>query len=204
LFLEMPSFSYIIPRKRPRTTPVVATFAVICCCIIIISTTVISFRTMSKRLVAVWEPLASDTFARSSHTVNVVGRKAILVGGETQPRVPLPDAAVLALSLDSADGSASHPNDAAQKSSPKPAARVGAATATVGKDVYLFGGRGGKDMTPLEGPDKGPWKLDTVKNEWELLENKGDEPVGRSYHTLATDGNVNALYNHDLGLTLND
>jgi hypothetical protein len=55
---------------------------------------------MSRRLVTLWEPLLPDLFARSSHTVNVIGTKAYLVGGETEPRVPLPDGAMVSLGLD--------------------------------------------------------------------------------------------------------
>jgi hypothetical protein len=46
-------------------------------------------------------------------------------------------------------------------------------------------------MTPLEGAEKGPWRFDPRKDEWELLAgDKGQVPEGRSYHTLVSDGKV--------------
>jgi hypothetical protein len=78
----------------------------------------------------------------------------------------------------------------ASKSSSWPAPRVGAASTVIGSDIYLWGGRGGKEMNPLSGGEEGPWRFDTISEEWTKLESKGDKPEERSYHTLTNDGVV--------------
>ncbi|UPL00651.1 hypothetical protein LCI18_011585 [Fusarium solani-melongenae] len=73
-----------------------------------------------------------------------------------------------------------------------PAPRVGHATAVIGSRIFLFGGRGGPDMTPLDEAGR-VWVFDTRSNNWSYLDPapvvKGGSiiphPAPRSYHTAA-------------------
>lgn len=76
-----------------------------------------------------------------------------------------------------------------------PAPRVGHATAVIGSRIFLFGGRGGPDMKPLDEAGR-VWIFDTRSNTWTFLDpapaipggNIVPQPGPRSYHTAtATD-----------------
>jgi Galactose oxidase, central domain len=72
--------------------------------------------------------------------------------------------------------------------------RVGAAAAVIKDVIYIWGGRGGKDMAPLHNGSN-IHAFDTIKSEWNALElTKGYEPEDRSYHTLVT--SQDKLYLH--------
>lgn len=71
-----------------------------------------------------------------------------------------------------------------------PAPRVGHATAVIGSRIFLFGGRGGPDMKPLDEAGR-VWIFDTRSNTWTYLDpapaipggNIVPQPAPRSYHT---------------------
>lgn len=71
-----------------------------------------------------------------------------------------------------------------------PEPRVGHATAVIGSRIFLFGGRGGPDMKPLEEGGR-VWVFDTRTSEWSFLDPapavKGGaivpHPPARSYHS---------------------
>lgn len=73
-----------------------------------------------------------------------------------------------------------------------PAPRVGHATAVIGSRIFLFGGRGGPDMKPLEEAGR-VWVFDTRSHHWSYLDPipavKGGtitlHPLPRSYHCAA-------------------
>jgi hypothetical protein len=67
----------------------------------------------------------------------------------------------------------------------KPDPRVGATSVFDGGNLYVWGGRGGIDMAPMDPKQSGVWKGQLLQNEviWEKLEGKGDEPVARSFHS---------------------
>ena len=76
-----------------------------------------------------------------------------------------------------------------------PEARVGHATASIGNRIFMFGGRGGPDMKPLEENGR-VWIFNTRSNDWSFLDPvpavKGGtiipHPSARSYHcATATD-----------------
>lgn len=77
--------------------------------------------------------------------------------------------------------------EAYKKDVPQP--RVGHATASIGSRIFLFGGRGGPDMKPLEEAGR-VWVFDTRANTWSHLDPvpavKGGtiipHPAARSYH----------------------
>ncbi|WYZ41599.1 hypothetical protein EsH8_V_000494 [Colletotrichum jinshuiense] len=73
-----------------------------------------------------------------------------------------------------------------------PGPRVGHATAVIGSRIFLFGGRGGPDMTPLEEGGR-VWVFDTRTNTWAYLDPVPPAPgvtilpmpSPRSYHSSA-------------------
>jgi N-acetylneuraminic acid mutarotase len=63
--------------------------------------------------------------------------------------------------------------------------------------IYLFSGRGGVDMAPLE-DDGVLWVLDPMKKGWKQLTQENPDapkPVGRSYHAMTSNGE-DTLYVH--------
>ncbi|KAF4334767.1 nitrile-specifier 5 [Fusarium beomiforme] len=74
-----------------------------------------------------------------------------------------------------------------------PASRVGHATAVIGSRIFLFGGRGGPDMRPLNEGGR-VWVFDTRSNTWTYLDPAPvvpggaivPQPAPRSYHTATS------------------
>ncbi|KAL4971362.1 hypothetical protein BDW66DRAFT_146263 [Aspergillus desertorum] len=140
---------------------------------------------------AAWKRLLSDaSIQRSSQTLSVVGTNAFVYGGELRPREPV-DSAVYRISV----GSDTVPETAISTITGLPNAppsRVGAASTTVAGKVYIFSGRGGTAMAPIE--EKGAfWVFDpsTGNGEWSRIhpaDSQAPYPVGRSYHALTSDG----------------
>ena len=134
-------------------------------------------------LIASWTslnltPAATQTLTRSSHALIAHAGKAYIFGGELRARIPV-DGAMHTLDLSSGQHSSIQIANSAEAPSP----RVGTALAKVGDALYLWGGRGGKEMKPLSGE---LWKFELGRNEskWEKLATKGDQPEERSYHVL--------------------
>ncbi|TDZ58572.1 Nitrile-specifier protein 5 [Colletotrichum sidae] len=73
-----------------------------------------------------------------------------------------------------------------------PSPRVGHASAVIGSRIFVFGGRGGPDMTPLEEAGR-VWVFDTRTNTWSFLDPVPPAPgvlnlpmpSPRSYHSAA-------------------
>ncbi|KAF5861534.1 hypothetical protein ETB97_012860 [Aspergillus alliaceus] len=138
---------------------------------------------------AVWTKLLSDdAIRRSSQTLSVIGDDVYIYGGELRPREPV-DSAVYRIAL---DGNKALDNrlSATTGTSSAPQPRVGAASTTIGGIVYVFSGRGGTAMTPLE--EQGSfWGFDPSASTWSQVKPADPHspyPVGRSYHTLTTNG----------------
>ncbi|GAA5898130.1 hypothetical protein JCM6882_003333 [Rhodosporidiobolus microsporus] len=133
-------------------------------------------------LKALWKPLAAvDTLQRSSHGLAVVQNTAYVFGGELKPRTPV-DASITTIDL----SAGSVETLSASSSSLWPASRVGHTfTAASDGKVYLWGGRGGKDMSSFSG-DTSIWRFDPTMKGWEELETKGDQPEARSFHTMTS------------------
>ena len=134
-------------------------------------------------LIASWTPLslttaAAQTLTRSSHALIAHAGKAYIFGGELKPRIPV-DGTLHTVDLSSGQ----HNSIQIADSTEAPAPRVGTAIAKLGDALYLWGGRGGKEMKPLSG-DLWKFELGRKEGKWEKLAIKGDQPEDRSYHVL--------------------
>jgi hypothetical protein len=147
--------------------------------------------------------------ARSSHSLTATHEGLFLLyGGELEPRKPV-DTAVTATDESQVVKGSVHSftlKDGKNpwvvlSTKPHPAAvpepRVGATTVwdKATGSLYLWGGRGGVDMAPLEREQAGVWKghIDQTSPrfiEWERLSasNEDNSPAPRSYHTAVTYG----------------
>ena len=135
------------------------------------------------------------TKARSSHCLTVTNNCRLLVyGGELLPRKPV-DGSLHLFDLNSrsvkSEDSWSSLSSSAATSSETPDPRVGATTVwdPVSESLYLWGGRGGIDMTPLSGNQAGVWRGQIKAGfpesvEWKRLKavNEHEAPEPRSYH----------------------
>ncbi|KAG2360760.1 hypothetical protein BDR07DRAFT_1451869 [Suillus spraguei] len=164
-----------------------------------------------------WTCLSSlSTKARSSHCAAIANKGTLLLyAGEFQPRKPV-DGDVHVFDLNNAAQQSVADNAGLWRtlSAPsKPEPRVGATAVFDGGNLYMWGGRGGVDMTPLVPKQSGIWKGQILQNEviWEKLEGMGDEPVTRSFHASVmangklyihagcpTSGRLSTLHSYDL------
>ena len=151
---------------------------------------------MAAPIKATWHLLAqSDALKRSSHTLFAASDDLIVFSGELEPRKPVDNR------LYHVPVTSSNPEAQGQVTlmSPPgaPSPRVGAASAVLNGRAYLFSGRGGEAMAPLE--DRGAlWCFDQSRLRWSKIEPGDAEtpcPEGRSYHAMASDGR-DAIFVH--------
>jgi hypothetical protein len=131
--------------------------------------------------------LSAEAIRRSSHTLSVQNSKVIIFGGEQSPRLPVDNNLYVidAGSKEPVIKTIDPPSDA-------PSPRVGAAATTVSStgDVFLFSGRGGKEMTPLaESSPSSIWSLPKNSTSWTAISPPATSPYPepRSYHSLTSD-----------------
>ncbi|OAA35462.1 Kelch repeat protein [Beauveria brongniartii RCEF 3172] len=143
---------------------------------------------------AKWSRLvATQRLYRSSQTVTVVGQKAYIFGGELVPRQPVDnkfDIVEISPASESSTWTLVPPTEA-------PVPRVGSASTTIEDKIWIFSGRGGLDMKPVE--EHGAfWCHDPKASSW-LLVKPADEvapyPAGRSYHCVTSNG-TNKIFLH--------
>ena len=136
---------------------------------------------------AIWKRIPTDVhLPRSSHSLSIIKGRGYVFGGEIEPRNPVDNhvhvftipvsendivdhQVVLPVSIDHSD---------------VPSGRVGHTAATIDARIYIFGGRGGKSMQPLE--ERGRvWVFDTKRSRWTHLDPKNGSPFppARSYHS---------------------
>jgi len=138
-------------------------------------------------LKAKWERIDAPPLPRSSHTISVVAGRAYIFGGEITPREPVDnDMHVITLPYDSLSSAdyRSIPAKPEIAGSEVPEKRVGHTAGVIGERIFIFGGRGGKDMKPLE--EKGRvWVYDTRSDAWSYLDPMPGTPYpeARSYHS---------------------
>ncbi|KAF1991865.1 galactose oxidase, partial [Aulographum hederae CBS 113979] len=142
-----------------------------------------------------WRRLASsEGLQRSSHVVAASHDELVVFGGEVKPRQPV-DNKLYAISLK--EKSTEIPDvkilDAPRQS---PSPRVGSASTTLKNRAYLFSGRGGEAMSPID-EEGAIWMLNLSSKAWSYITpNEGSKyPQARSYHALTSDGN-DTLYLH--------
>ncbi|KAK5946258.1 hypothetical protein PMZ80_000400 [Knufia obscura] len=142
---------------------------------------------------AEWKCIAKhEDLQRSSHIVSVLGHTTYIFGGELVPREPR-DNKVFSLNLN-APGT---PSISATESSSSPSPRVGSASTTLNGRIYLFSGRGGTAMAPIE--EAGAlWSFDPRTSGWSFTapsDSSAPYPPARSYHCMTSDG-VASIYLH--------
>jgi hypothetical protein len=150
---------------------------------------------------------------RSSHMLSVVNDTAFVYGGELKPRQPR-DNHVYTLGLKNLGqlvfkyhvdlnevrlieylGKPFLGKIEGVIAAPSP--RVGTASATLHNNIYIFSGRGGEAMAPIE-ENGAVWKLDSSSNNWELLapaDPSAPYPPARSYH-CSTSNNKDKIFIH--------
>ena len=122
---------------------------------------------------------------RSSHTLSIVKGVAYIFGGEIRPREPF-DNDIHSIRLPSSGNTEADYKIIPAAGVEVPQARVGHTANAIGDKIYVFGGRGGKDMTPLM--EKGRvWVFDTTSRRWTFLDpvDGSPYPEPRSYHAAA-------------------
>lgn len=159
-----------------------------------------------------WEKIQVPPLPRSSHSVDVVTGTAYVFGGEAENARQPTDNDMHAIVLPSGSAPADYyaikakssrttdtsdeknKSPETDESSEIPAPRVGHASAVIGHRIFLFGGRGGPEMTPLDEAGR-VWVFDTRTHFWSYLDpvspisgNSPAVPEPRSYHSaVATD-----------------
>lgn len=133
-------------------------------------------------LKAKWHKVSAPPLPRSSHTLSVVSGRAYLFGGEVSPREPV-DNDMHIIMLPSGTVMEADYKCVLAKGTEVPEKRVGHTAAVIGERIFVFGGRGGKDMKPLQ--EKGRvWIYDTRTDTWSFLDPVPGTPFpeARSYH----------------------
>lgn len=105
-------------------------------------------------LKATWHRIRTDQLLpRSSHSLSIIKSKAYLFGGEEKPREPV-DNHMHVFTLSSSENDDVDYQTISAQATPSdnsvPAPRVGHTASVVDDRIYIFGGRGGKAMKPLE------------------------------------------------------
>lgn len=125
---------------------------------------------------------AGKSLPRSSHTLSMVKGKAYIFGGEERPREPV-DNVMHVITMPAAGTEEADHTTIEDDPSKAPPPRVGHTAAVISDRIYVFGGRGGKDMAPLD--EKGRvWVFDTVISKWSHIDPMPETPypAARSYH----------------------
>ncbi|PKX97573.1 Kelch repeat protein [Aspergillus novofumigatus IBT 16806] len=124
--------------------------------------------------------LDAESLQRSSQVLAVVDNMAHVFGGELRPREPRDnDVHTIALNGTNPTSTIARPS-----TSQVPSPRVGSASTTLGKKIYLFSGRGGAAMAPID--EAGAvWEFNPQTSAWRLI----------TYHCMTSDG-TDTLYLH--------
>ncbi|OCK84551.1 galactose oxidase [Lepidopterella palustris CBS 459.81] len=134
---------------------------------------------------ATWSKVVfDDRLRRSSQVLSVIEKQVCIFGGELLPRQPVDN------NLDVFRLDLGTPTVTTMALDTAPSPRVGSASTTLNGKMYLFSGRGGPDMTPIE--ENGTlWVYDPEKSSWSTIspiDPSHPYPAARSYHCLANNG----------------
>ncbi len=142
-------------------------------------------------LKAAWTRIRTSTnLPRSSHSLSIIKSKAYIFGGEKTPRQPV-DNHIHVFTLPSSEHDEvdyqTIPAQAVSSDEQVPPPRVGHTASVVNDRIYVFGGRGGKAMQPLQENGR-VWVFDTRLNLWSSLDPAEGSPYPepRSYHASAS------------------
>ncbi|KAK0614201.1 hypothetical protein B0T14DRAFT_527928 [Immersiella caudata] len=146
-----------------------------------------------------WEKISGlPPLLRSSHSVNIVAGNVFIFGGESADGREPVDNDMHVVTLPSSGAPADYytikatpearetspvappppeikvetietTTDIASSLPPVPSPRVGHATASIGHRIFLFGGRGGPDLKPLDEGGR-VWVFDTRSRHWSYLD----------------------------------
>lgn len=146
---------------------------------------------------------SSLNIKRSSQVIGVAKDSLFIYGGELEPRRPVDDK-VYTVDL---KGNGEVQTLETLQNDDAPIPRVGSAGTVVGDTLYIFSGRGGPSMKPLD-EDGALWSLPLTLNDpiWKLVKSNspisttgntsGDRvPAPRSYHAMTSDG-ASSIYLH--------
>ncbi|RNJ58804.1 hypothetical protein D7B24_004169 [Verticillium nonalfalfae] len=154
-------------------------------------------------LSAKWLRIASSQrLCRSSQAVSVVDQKTYVFGGELVPRKPI-DNQIDTVDVENEKGRkksmqlhafANRSANPTVKTIPAPAEapipRVGSPSTTINGNIWIFSGRGGLDMKPVE--EQGTlWRYEPGAAKWSSVkpaDPAAPYPAGRSYHCVTSDG----------------
>lgn len=144
---------------------------------------------------AAWRQIANHSdIKRSSQTISLSKQQILLFGGEIQPRQPV-DNKLYQIALDSESSEGDQIKTLESASAPSP--RVGSASASLNGKTYLFSGRGGEAMAPIE--EHGALHVfDHNQLTWSTISPSDPAapfPQARSYHAMTSDGTEN-IYVH--------
>lgn len=116
---------------------------------------------------------------RSSHSICLIGNKVYIYGGEITPREPV-DGDVHVVDITTGKYERVH----GKGDVPEP--RVGHVAGVINGNIYVFGGRGGPSMTPLE--EAGAvYRFSPSTSTWtKLTPSSATYPCARSYHAATT------------------
>ncbi|KAF2259780.1 galactose oxidase [Lojkania enalia] len=134
---------------------------------------------------ATWSCLLRlERLRRSSQVLSVINEAVCIFGGEVLPRQPVDNHIdIISLAFQAPDL-----DTKTVASAPSP--RVGSASTVLNGKMYVFSGRGGTDMAPVE--EHGAlWCFDPVPLAWTKVEPADPTqpyPPARSYHCATSDG----------------
>lgn len=170
-----------------------------------------------RQITIQWQHVVESVeIRRSSQTIAVQDNGSLTIfGGEIMPREPV-DNKIYSLSLTKPNGMVHHnisdlsflvrpliltgclaPITAQDAPPLAPSPRVGSASTTLNSNTYMFSGRGGVDMAPVDESGR-LWCYDNTTSIWSAidpLDPSSPFPEARSYHSMTTDGR-DALYIH--------
>lgn len=141
---------------------------------------------MAKTMPGTWSKLAeSAELQRSSHSICDAGGSTYIFGGELKPREPRDNYIHV---VESAGSEGSVKLSSIQDLSPAPSARVGSGGTTCVEEFYIFSGRGGVEMKPIE--EHGSlWCFKPKTSSWVKITPADPDapfPKGRSYHAMTS------------------
>lgn len=158
---------------------------------------------------AKWSRVFSNPrLCRSSQAISVIAKRAFIFGGELHPREPIDNQYDVVNINEEGKWDVQHKDSttdcyivASLRTVPAtgiaPIPRVGSPGTTANDNIWLFSGRGGIDMKPID--EQGAlWRYDTGNQEWTLVkptDPKAPYPAGRSYHCITSNGN-DKIYVH--------